>query len=864
MKTPKNHIAPPRVAKKLLLWFLKDELAEEVLGDLDEKFHYTLNKHSRTKARRNYWCQVFNYLRPFAFKKNRSFHSNSTAMFKHNILITLRSFRRYKSTFLINLFGLAVGLASTLLIYLWVNDELNMGRFHQKDSKRHFQVMRNIPLSTGIQTKETSPGPLAEALRHEFPEVEYAFSLVDGSERIVSFNDKHLRATPRFVGKGYLNVFRCDFVAGDKDASFSEVNNIVISEKIAVNLFRSANQAIGETILFKDSNLDEPFVVSGVFKSDHTLSPQFDFLISYDYYLAKFPFMKEWHNGGIQSHVVLKPEIDSDRFNRKIRDFLKTKQKGIEETLFVQKYSDRYLYGKYENGFPAAGRMVNVRIFSLIALFVLIIACINYMNLSTAQASRRIKEIGVKKAIGVQRKALIYQYFSESIFMAFLSLILATCVTVLLLPQFNQITSKQLSIQQASDIALPIFIITLLTGIISGIYPGVYLSRFRPTLALKGRISTGSGSLWLRKGLVIFQFATSVTLIIAVIVVYRQMNFIQESNLGYDNENIISFRKEGKSAENASAFISEIQKIPGVVKLSTMAGTLPGDVGGRSNLKWEGQKPEEIATRFVLLRGDYGLAELLNVELKEGRFFSREFPTDSRAIILNEAAAELVGFKNPIGKQVWMGKDHVIIGIVKNFHFEGMQERIKPLFFQLWPTGNNFMVKIQAKNQIETIDRIKDLHNSFNPGYPFEFRFLDQGYQKLYDEEKRTATLSKYFAGIAIAISCLGLLALTSFSTQQRFKEIAIRKVLGASSAGIVRLISREFIVLVLIAIIIALPVGYYLMKNWLDGFAYRIDLEPIYFIVPGSLMLVVAWLTIFGQTAKSANVNVTESLRGE
>lgn len=785
-------------------------------------------------------------------------------MLRHSILIFLRNFWRYKGTSLINLFGLSIGLASALLIYLWVNDELNMSQFQEKDSERHFQVMRNSPASTGIITEETAPGPLAEALEAEFPEVEYAFPLIDEFEGILSFEDEHLRATPRFAGDGYLNVFRCDFVSGDKKSAFSNLKNVVISEKMATGLFKNIDQAIGKTVLFKGPDYADTYTVSGVFSPPNDPSLQFDMLLSYEYYLAEFPFMKEWYNGGIESHVVLNAQVDLDRFNEKITEFLKTKQAQVEETLFVQEYSDKYLYGKYENGFPVAGRVVYVRIFSLIALFILVIACINYMNLSTAQASRRIKEIGVKKAIGAKRNTLLYQYFSESMFMTFLSLILAAGIVILLLPQFNEITGKQLSIQQASDIAGPILIITIITGLVSGIYPGLYLSGFKPVLALKGKLGTGSGALWLRKGLVIFQFSISVVLIIAVIVIYQQISFIQTSSLGYDHEHIVSFRKEGKLVEDSDAFISEVKNISGVINMSSMAGSLPGKISDRWNLQWEGQTPEEKAIRFHFLQGGYDMPELLEVELKEGRFFSRDFPTDALGLIMNEAAIDIIQYEDPIGKQFFMGQNYTIIGVVKNFHFEGMHEKIKPFFFKLRTAGNNFMVKIQGQNQSQTIDKIQKMYNSFNPGYPFEFKFVDEDYQKLYEEERRIATLSKYFAGIAIAISCLGLLALTAFSTQRRFKEIAVRKILGSSNIGIISLLSREFIFLVLFAIVVALPVGYFLMKNWLDGFAYRVGLEPVYFVIAGVLMLLVAWLTIMAQTAKSATVNVTSSLRRE
>ncbi|MCE7992964.1 MAG: FtsX-like permease family protein [Roseivirga sp.] len=863
MKNADNHITPPRLAKRILLWFLKDDLAEEVLGDLDEKFHQTVYHHSQLRARWNYWFQVLNYLRPFALKRKRSPYTNQTAMFKHNLLISFRSFKRYKSTFLINLFGLATGLASALLIYLWVNDEMQMGQFKEKDSDRHYQLYVNSELSDGIHTREHTPFPLVKAIGEELPEVKKAISIYDEPyyKGVISFDGNDLRAVPLFVSDGYFDVIGCDFVAGSKTGALNN-ENVVISLQLANSLFSDPQKAIGQTVNFTGQYYKGPYVVSGVFKPNPRSTVNFDILINIDHFLSVWRTnLYNWYNGGPQTHLVLQEGVDLDEFNTKIEGLL-NKLKGGPQTLIAQKYSDKYLYGKFENGVPVAGRMVYVRIFTLIAISILIIACINYMNLSTAQASRRVKEIGVKKAIGADRRNLIYQYFSESLFISFIALLLAVGIVLLLLPQFNTITGKSLSIGQASSIVITTLIVTLATGLISGIYPGLYLSGFKPILALKGKLQSKSGGLLLRKGLVVFQFAISVILIITVVVIYRQMNFIKVSNLGYDTEHVISFTMEGKlRQENPEPFLAEIRKLSGIVNISHLWGELPGDVSSSSGFRWKGQIPEQRNTKFNIIEGGYDIEKVLGIELIEGRFFSREFATDDKTTVINQFAANLFGFENTIGEQ-FDGRE--IIGIVKDFHSKGFHDKIGPFFFRLNDSGEYFVAKIQAGRQIETIQQIEALYSEFNPGYPFEFKFIDDKYQQLYLEEERTATLSKYFSAIAISISCLGLLALTAFSTQRRFKEIAIRKVLGSNSFGIVRLLSGSFIGLIFLALLIGLPIGHYLMKNWLDGFAYRIDLEPGFFIIAGALMLLVAWVTIMTQTAKSANVNITESLRSE
>lgn len=788
-------------------------------------------------------------------------------MLKHNILISIRNFKRFKSTFLINLFGLAIGLASALLIFLWVNDELRKDQFSEKDSDRHYQVLVNTDHPSGMQTKEMAPTPMAAAMEAELPEIDYTIPIVYANfyRGILSHKNQYSRAQILFAGSGYFDVFPCDFVSGNKQTAFEDKKGIIISEPMAINLFGSSANAIDQTVDFKGELFTGPYTVSGVFKPDKDSSTDFDILMSFDQFMTERPEMKEWYNGGTQTHLVLKEGVDTERFNSKIKNYLHTKEyQSKSQTLFVQKYTDRYLYGQYENGKPVAGRMVYVRIFSLIAIFVLVIACINYMNLSTAQASRRIKEIGIKKAVGAQRRSLVYQHFAESIFMTSLSLIISVGIVLLLLPKFNEITGKSLSILGASGVILPVLGITLLTGLVSGIYPGIYLSGFNTVFALKGKLSSGSGALWLRKALVVFQFTISATLIISAVIIHSQLNFIQQFNLGYDTERLISFPREGKLINTPDVFIEAVKNIPGVVNASQMDGDLGIEISSRYNLKWKDQNPDDKGIWFHFIEGGHDMAEMLGVELKSGRLLSREFPSDKNAIVINETAAEILGFDNPIGEKLHMGSTYTIVGVVKDFHFQGMYEKIHPFFFEIDPEGGNFVVKLSGDNQAETLNRIEEMHSSFNPGYPFEFQFIDDNYQKLYDEERRISALSDYFAAVAIAISCLGLLALTAFSTQRRFKEIAIRKVLGSSNSGIVQMLSKEFLILVIIAISAALPIGYYLMKGWLDGFAFRIDLQPQYFILAGLMMLIVAWLTIVAQTAKSVNINIVESLRSE
>jgi len=491
------------------------------------------------------------------------------------------------------------------------------------------------------------------------------------------------------------------------------------------------------------------------------------------------------------------------------------------------------------------------------------------MNLATAKASRRVKEVGIKKAIGASRKTLIFQYFGESMLMTFLSLLLAILMVDLLLPQFNVITGKHLDLTFNINLILSLTGIILVTGIIAGSYPALYLSGFNPSTVLKGRFIGQSGTvteLVARKGLIVFQFTLSVIFIVSVLVIYKQIEFVQTTYLGYDKENIIYFKPESNVSKNLETFLTEVKKVPGVVNASSIARSIVGAQNSTVGIfNWEGKDPDAIIP-FEIVNGNYDLIETLGIEMKEGRSFSREFTADTSAVIFNEAAIEVMGLKDPIGKifNLW-GKDLKIVGVAKNFHFESLHEKVKPLFFKLVPEEvERIMVKLSAGKERETIERLGQFYRNFNPGFAFDYKFLDQEYQAQYNAERRVATLSKYFAGLAVLISCLGLFGLASFTAERRQKEIGIRKVLGSSVFGIVYLLSSEFTKIVFIAILIALPASYFLTKHWLDNFAFKIALEWWYFIGAGAIALFIAWLTVGTQAIKAARVNPAKCLKDE
>ncbi len=845
-------------------------LREEVLGDLEERFARHRQRHSPAKARLRFVLDLLTLLHPrlwrrkpdpYAYHATRNFYP---AMLSHHLLLTWRTFMRFKGSFFINLIGLSTGLTCTLLIYLWVQDELRVDKFHEKDS-RLFQVMENRKTRDGIRANPLTAGLVAEALEQELPEVEYAVAgRLREEKTTLSVGDKSIKGTVMYAGRHFFDAFTYRLIQGDKRQVLQDKNAMVISRELAMKLFHTTENVVGKTV---EVQHEKQYQVSGIFEGTPAVSSmQFDFVLTFDAYKEVKPVVSDWTYNSTAAYVVLKDGADVSRVNAKISGLLQRKTGEADRSLLLQQYSSTYLYGTYENGAQKGGRIEYVRLFSIIAFFILTIACINFMNLSTAKAATRMKELGVKKVLGASRGALVVQYLSESTFLTVLSLILAIIFVVLLLPQFDLITGKQLALGFEPKLILSLLTIALVTGLLAGSYPALYLSGFKPVTVLKGRFSRSAGDAWARKGLVVFQFTLSVLFIASVLVVYQQIKYVQTTHLGYSRDNIIYFEMEGKVKKRQESFLFQVKNLPGVISASSIGDDVVAS--GQNTLmalSWPGKNPDEkfvFETRPV----SYGMIEMLGIQLKEGRTFSRRFGADSSKIIFNEAAIKAMGLRNPVGKVIKIyDMPFEIVGVAKDFHFASFHEEIKPLFFVLRPDWTNLvMVRIEAGKEKETIRKMEAFYRAFNPGFVFDYKHLDQQYQALYAAEGRVSVLSRYFAGIAILISCLGLLGLAAFTAERRRKEIGIRKVLGSTEAGIVYLLSNDFTRLVGAAILIALPLSYLLASAWLKGFAYKITLKPWYFLLAGLLALATALLTVGLQAFKAARINPVECLKEE
>lgn len=856
---------PPQRAVKFLRWFCREDYVEEIEGDLTELFEKQYVQ-APVKARRAFYLSVMRYFRPRFIKSFKaSYNPKPTAMFRHNFLIAYRNFLRYKSSFFINVTGLSTGLACTLLIYLWVNDELRMDAFHEK--KDHlYQVLEHRQQADRIWTAETTSGPLAEALATEMPEIESTLNVGRPFGTTLSIGDLNVRAEGRFAGQEYFNMFSFQLLQGDRDKVLADKTGLVVTEALARKLFGTTDNILGKGIAV---NHEKEYFVTGVAaNTPSNASEQFEFILPYESFKEGKPWLQNWGNTAVLTFVLLKPGTDVNAFNQRIADFVSKKTNGevTHRKMFIKPYAEKYLYGKYENGVQDGGRITYVKLFSLIAVFIVLIACINFMNLSTARASRRIKEVGIKKAIGAGRRTLVYQHLGEALILSFLSLLIALGMVVVLLPQFNAITAKHLTLHFDRQFVGLMIGVTAVTGVLAGSYPALYLSAFNPATVLKGKLSSSIGELWARKGLVVFQFALSVIFIVSVIVVYKQVEFVQSKSLGYSKENIIYFEREGRTDqdENLGSFLDAVRNIPGVAMASSIQHDMTGHNSGTSGVEWDGKNPDD-RTEFENVSVDYGMMETLGITMAEGRMFSRVY-SDTARIIFNEAAVTFMGMSDPIGKVVKLwGKDMEIVGVAKNFHFESLHENVRPLFFRLSPGGTYlFMVKLEAGQEKATLERLHAFYDKYNAGFTFDYKFLDAEYQAQYVAEQRVATLSRYFAGLAILISCLGLFGLAAFTAERRQKEIGIRKALGAGELGIVLLLSGDFTRIVLLSITIALPASYWLVTSWLSGFAYRIPLEWWYFVAAGFTALLVAWITVGTQAIKAAALNPVNCLRND
>ena len=783
-------------------------------------------------------------------------------MFKNYLKIVFRSMKKYRGYSFINIGGLAVGLACVILISLWINFEISYDRFHE-NSDDLYQVINELLLPNGDYRFFTNtPGALANALKTERPEIRNASRSVDNTEVLLGTKDKRFMERVRFVDPAFLEMFSVEFVKGNPETALSQPNSIVLTENIAEKHFKEQD-ALGQEILLGSNG---SFFVTGVIKE----MPANSFLRS----LSLVPItalrdmgwgIDRWGGGNYETFVHLEEEIDTGHFNTQIRDFYeKHAPNWVPSKLSLRPITRIHLYEL--NG---GGPIVYVYIFSGLTVFILLLAMVNFTNLSTARSVLRAKEIGVRKTVGANRQQLTRQILMESILISLLSGCFAVVIADLFLPVLNQLTGARIRFSFNGEMALFYAGIVILAGIISGIYPAFILSSIKPVRAIKGAVDPGKGSLLFRKVLIAFQFSLSIFMIIAMFGVNKQLKYLQTKELGYNRDNIVSLGLAQEISSQYPSVRTELMRSPDILSMTRSSSRMDEEytTTGEDAITWEGKPNNIVMPKTHLMRVDPEFIETFRIDMAEGRFFSNEFPADrTESVVINETALKAMGLKSPLGKRitVWNGNFR-IIGVVKDFHFYSLRDEIQPLIFiHSFADYRNIFIRINSQNIPETVDFIQNSIREIVPGYIPDLTFLDENLHNVYITEQRMVTATRYFTLLAIFISCIGLFGLASFSARQRIKEIAIRKVLGASLANIVHQLFKEILICVIAANIVVYPVAYFVLRGWLQNYAYHATLGIGIFILASFLAVAVAFLRVGWNILNASLANPVDSLRYE
>lgn len=803
---------------------------------------------------------------------------NYLDMLRSIIKIAFRNLTRNKIYSLINVSGLSIGIACCLLITLYVKDELSFDKYHT-NLDRMYRVVQKFggPEPTSPEEYQVwGCYPVGPALQNEFPEIEKIVTFSGKQSILFQYEDRRFQENEvMFADSTVFDVFNWKLVEGDPKDALRGLDKIVLTKSMAKKYF-GEESALGK-IMIVDNATDMPVMVSGVMEDVPANSHfKFDVLIS----MASFKNIRPeiftaWPYVDFYTYFMTYKELDRDAFRAKLPAFIeKYVQKDLTYFLDIERVGDAYLHSQAVRQPGTTGSLANIYVFSTIAVFILLIACINFMNLSTARSMDRAKEVGVRKSLGAQRNGLIAQFLSEAMILSLIATIIGVTIASSLLPMFNAISGKQFEIGSllSAEVILALSGLSILVGFLAGSYPALLLSRFKPASVLKGSFRNSSEGSFLRKGLVVFQFSLSVILIAGSIVVFSQLSHLRAQDTGYTKDQmiVIDFGWDGKVQEDINAVKNALSQVPSVISLSAQR-TVPGGFfpkAGTSIERYQGAMENENVDLYEV---DYDFVSNFGMEIVAGRDYSREYPSDStRAMIVNEAAAASWGYPDPkdiIGKKFdqW-GKQGVIIGVVRNFNYRSLHHAVEPLTLRLTPqyAMSSIALRVKGEDFRATLAEAERIWNHVAPQRPFIYSFLDDTFNEQYQSDERFGSLFTIFAGLAIFIACFGLFGLTTYTVEQRTKEIGIRKVLGASVTNIVALLSKDFMKLVFIAIIIATPVAWSVMNSWLDGFAYRISISTLMMIIPAIAVIAMALAVVAALAFRSATTNPVEALRTE
>jgi putative ABC transport system permease protein len=788
-------------------------------------------------------------------------------MIRNYLAVAWRNLWKNKSFSAINILGLALGITCSLLIMLWVRDEYQVDAFH-KNGERLYSVYQNTWFDGKIESGHYTPGPMPDEMKRVLPEVTHACGFAWNSWNTFAAGEKIMKIQGNAAGADFFTMFSYPLLEGNAATALNTPTSLAISKSMAISFFGSPKEAIGKTLRFENYR---DLQVTAVFEDLPAGSSQrFKYLINWDFFLERNEWAKNWGNNGPFTFLLLRPDADAEKLSARIKKFLDkyvTEQPpGFKMEIGLQRYDDLYLHSQIKEGRITGGRIEYVRLFSVVAIFILLIACINFMNLTTARSVKRAKEIGVRKVVGAIRSVLVRQFIGEALLITFIATLIAIVLMIILLPVFNSITTKNISLPLNEPyFYVSLAAIILLTGFVSGSYPALLLSSFNPVSVLKGKLKLGSGATWFRKGLVVFQFVLSITLITGMIVITRQVNYMHNMNLGFNKQNLIFLPIEGELITKYKVFKEEAMHLPGVAGITQMSNRPTHIENGTGGVAWPGKDPN-VTIMFTQASVGYDFIKNLQLTLLQGRDFSTEF-ADSSSFIINETALAKIGYKDPIGQPIefWGTKGH-IVGLIKDFHFNSLHAPIEPMILRLDENrGSGYiLIRTEAGKTPIALTGLEKLAKQINPQFPFAHQLADEEWAALYEKEKVIQQLSNYFAFLGIFISCLGLLGLVMFTAAQRAREISIRKVLGASTASLFSLLSKDFIWLVGISMIIASPLAWWAMSNWLQNFQYRIPISWTIFAFAGVAAIVIAVVTISFQAIKAAVANPIKSLRTE
>ncbi|WP_336517891.1 ABC transporter permease [Pollutibacter soli] len=784
-----------------------------------------------------------------------------------------RNLARNKGYSFLNITGLAVGMAAAMLILLWIQNQLSMERFHEKGDRIYVMYNRDTDPEGNKWAWNSTPKILGPTLKADYPEVE-DFTRFNNITFLLTSGEKRMNKRGAFADSSFLNIFSFPLLEGTVATSLQNSYSIVLTEKFAKALFGN-EKALGKTIRIDSVN---NCTVTAVLKDlpNNTLF-EFEYLLPWSYMRKLDWDDKHWGNNSVRTYTLLKPGASQANFDKKIRTITIDHSKGsadqVTTEVFTQPLNRYYLYGRSEDGRLTGGQIETVRLFGIIAAFILLIACINFMNLSTARSEKRAKEVGIRKVVGVGKKSLILQFLTESIILSFISFLLALLIVTLSLKGFNQLVNKQLFIPFTN----PVFWFTVVcfivfTGIVAGSYPAFYLSSFRPVAVLKGTFKKANALIAPRKILVAVQFTFAIILIISTMIVVRQLQYGLNRQSGYDRNNLVYTFTQGEVDKHYQAIRNELLSSGTAVSVTRSSNPITQRWSDSWGFAWEGSTKADEKIDFIRLGSDAEFTKTTGVQLLDGRDIDvYNFKTDSTAVLLNESAVKAMRLKKPIGTNIHYVGDtnyYHVIGVIKDFVLESpFQEKINPVM--VFGPGMDYGQVIHAKlnparGTATNLKSMEAIFTKYNPQYPFEAIFTDESYARKFRDQQQTSKLAALFAGLTIFISCLGLFGLAAYMAESRTKEVGVRKVLGASVFSVTNLLSKDFLKLVLISFVIASPVTWYAMNKWLQGYSYRISIEWWVFVLAGVLAIVIALLTVSFQAVKAALANPVRSLRSE